>query len=264
MTVRMHVRAYGADGYSSVSCDLRKEIMELIDLHCHLVPYVDDGAEDMGEALGLLRILHDQGVKAVCATPHLRAHMFQTPDGEIRQRFAELQEAAEKENIPIRLYLSREYHCDRDFFGLLENKKLLPIGNGNSILCEFSGASEASFILKTVKDVIRNGYLPLVAHVERYAAVHQNKDLIGEIKSLGGLIQVNAGSITGDEGFSLKHFSRKLAKEKRIDVVASDSHDPVNRPPFLLKCAQWLEQKAGAAYARKVLYETPLTLLSES
>lgn len=237
--------------------------MELIDLHCHLVPYVDDGAEDMEEALALLRMLSGQGVKAVCATPHLRAHMFQTPDEEIRKRFQELKEAAQKENIPIRLYLSREYHCDRDFFGLLENKKLLTIGQGNGVLCEFSGASEASFILKTIKDVIRNGYLPLVAHVERYAAIHQTKDLIDNIKSLGALIQVNAGSITGKEGFSLKRFSRKLAKENRIDVIASDSHDPINRPPFLRECAEWLESKAGAAYARKVLYETPMKLLNE-
>lgn len=235
---------------------------ELIDLHCHIVPYVDDGSQDMEEAIALLTELSKQGVIAICATPHLRARMFETPDIEVKKHLIDLKNEAADRGIPVKFYMSREYHCDRIFFGLLEDGKLIPMARGNTVLCEFSYVSESSFMLDTVDRVIKRGYRPLVAHIERYGAIHRDQSLIKDLKNAGALIQVNAGALTGAEGFSMKLYCRKLAKKKLIDVVASDSHDPVERPPKSKKCAEWLEKNVDAAYAKKIMYETPLAILS--
>lgn len=237
---------------------------EVIDMHSHILPYVDDGATEFDESIVLLQELARQGATRACLTPHLRHHMFDTPDNEIRMRFAELKKRAADKNIPIELYLSREYHCDKRFFMLLEKHQLMPMGKGKTVLCEFSHSSSEDFIYKTVKAVQRHGYIPLVAHAERYAAVHDDTDFIHKLRMTGALIQVNADSVAGSEGFSQKMFCKKLVKKKLIDVIGSDAHDPLNRPPRLKECAERIAKIAGPAYAKKVMYWVPLQILEDS
>lgn len=234
----------------------------MIDLHCHIIPYVDDGAETFDEALELLRMMADQHVTEVCATPHLRARMFETPDDEISVRYGELKVRAKEQNIPIRLHYSREYHCDMGFFKLLHKRALIPMGHGNTVLCEFSHSSGTSFIVNTVQSVLDEGYKPLIAHVERYQAIRKSIDLIVKLRAMGAMIQVNAGAVAGEEGFSTKRFCRKLAKEYLIDVIGSDAHDPVSRPPYLADCRSWLASKVGEDYAHCVMNENPMRILN--
>ena len=190
--------------------------------------------------------------------------MFETPDGEIKKRFLELKAKVKEQEIPVHLLLSREYHCDKGFFKLLEERRFICMGQGKTVLCEFSHVSDASFIMSTIRKVRDAGYVPLVAHVERYAAVHDNEKLLHRIKEAGAFIQVNAGSVTGDEGFTQKRFCKKLIKSRMIDVIASDTHDIVHRPPHLKECAEIIEKQTDEIYARKITLETPFRLLKEN
>ena len=87
-------------------------VNRMVDIHCHLLPYVDDGAEDLDEAVELLEEQHKQGVTTICFTPHLRTDMFESPDEKIIRQFERLDRIQRENGFGMSLYLSREYHCD--------------------------------------------------------------------------------------------------------------------------------------------------------
>lgn len=235
---------------------------KLVDLHCHILPYVDDGALRSAESDALLEMLFRQGVRVLCATPHLRKGMFETPDEEIRIQFSELQERAAGRSCPMRLFLSREYHCDDLFRERLHAAEVLCLGEGNTLLIEFSSRHSYEKIRDWVSAVLEQGYRPLIAHVERYPALFGNPDHVSALIGQGAVIQMNAGSILGREGFRQALWSRKLLKEGLVHVVASDSHDPEDRPPELDACEHYLRKKVGESYTQALLRDNPIQILS--
>ena len=235
---------------------------ELADIHCHILPYVDDGAEHLEEMEELLSEQARQGVRVVCATPHLREGMFNASDEEIRQQYRRARSYVREQRLPIYLCLSREYYCDKRFLALVEEGRVLPMGREKTLLVEFSGRHSAETIVRSLEKVMGAGYRPLAAHVERYPAVQAEPELVQRMRELGAKIQMNAGSVLGREGWRQKRLSWELLRRGMVDVVASDAHGPQHRPVELGECAHKIEHKLGEAYARKVLWETPLQIVS--
>ena len=233
-----------------------------VDLHCHILPYVDDGALRTEESEQLLDMLYQPGVRVACATPHLRHKMFETPDDEIRLQFAELQAYADRQAYPLRLFLSREYHCDALLRERLQSGTILPLGEGNAVLVEFSHLHDYESILGWVSDLRERGYQPLIAHVERYPALEGSLDKVSGLIQKGARIQMNAGSVLGHEGLRQARWSRKLLRESLVHVIASDSHDPVDRPPELDACQRYLRKKVGDACAEALMRDNPMQILS--
>ena len=238
----------------------------IADIHCHILPYVDDGALRTQESDELVEMQAEQGVSVICCTPHLRHHMFETPDDEIRRRFEQLlerqtaAEAAGTSHSPIRFYLSREYHCDGLLLKKLENGEILPLGEGRTVLSEFSWRHSESQIRDFVKTILSYGYTPLIAHTERYPALEKPAQVAALI-DMGALIQMNASSVTGAEGRRQAAWCKKLLKEDLVHVIASDAHDPSDRPPELSQCAAFLERKFGEDRAEKLLWTNPIQIL---
>ena len=234
----------------------------LADIHCHIVPYVDDGALRIQEAEELLRMQMDQGVTTVCCTPHLRHHMFETPDDVIVMQFERLKALAAQKQLPVTLCLSREYHCDELLIKKLEAGQVMPLGNGNTLLAELSHRHSIRQIHEYIKIIQSYGFTPLLAHAERYEALDSVAS-VAELAELGALIQMNAGSLTGAEGRRQASKCKKLLKERLIHVIASDAHDPEERPPQLAECARILERKFGEDYAEELLCTNPLQILKD-
>lgn len=235
---------------------------KLVDLHCHILPYVDDGALRTEESDELLDMLFRQGVRVLCATPHLRKGMFETPDQEIRVQFSELLKRASRRNYPMRMFLSREYHCDALFRECLQAGRVLPMGEGNSLLLEFSHLHSYETIRAWVSDVRALGYRPLIAHAERYPALTGSPERVSALIGMGAKIQMNAGSVLGREGFRQASWSRRLLKEALVHVIASDSHDPMDRPPELDACANYLRKKVGESCLQALLRDNPIEILT--
>ena len=230
----------------------------IADIHCHILPYVDDGALRTQESDELIEMQAEQGVSVICCTPHLRHHMFETPDDEIRRRFEQLKER--QKDSPLRFYLSREYHCDSLLLKKLEAGEVLPLGEGRTILSEFSWRHTESQIRDFVKTILSYGYTPLIAHAERYPALEKPAQVAALI-DMGALIQMNASSVTGAEGRRQAAWCKKLLKEDLVHVIASDAHDPSDRPPELSQCAAILERKFGSDRAEKLLWTNPIHIL---
>lgn len=111
------------------------------------------------------------------------------------------------------------------------------------VLTEFRTSDEKSYIRERVQALIRKGYYPIIAHVERYHSVVKNGlDFIDELRDMGAYIQMNADSIIGEDGFMIKRFCKKVIKEEMLDFVGSDGHDLARRTPHIGKCYDKLKK----------------------
>ena len=235
----------------------------LADIHCHIIPYVDDGAQTASVSEELVEMLYSQGVRTICCTPHQRRGMFETPDDVIKEQFAKLKERAEAAGYPekISFFLSREYHADRLLLKALEQGTVIPYAGSNNILLEFSNSHPLSDIHWFIKAVQDAGFRPLIAHVERYQLFWGDLAAVEELIDLGARLQSNCSSVLGREGHRQQAWCKKLLKNRLIHVVASDGHDPEDRPPELDAAAAYITRKFGEEYAGRLLCENPLNIL---
>lgn len=233
----------------------------MIDTHCHILPYVDDGAQNMENALELLEVEAQQGVTEVCLTPHFRSGMFTSSDEKIQAQFERLKQNAAAEKIPVKLHLSREYYYNSDFQEILQQNKVLPMGSRNVILVEFRYSTPFASLVEASGFIRQLGYRPMFAHVERYECIQEQPALAQDLINMGTMIQLNADGILGLEGRKQKKTCLWLLKNHCVFVVASDAHDTQYRAPHLEKCAAYLDRKFGRERSVQLLHSNPLFLL---
>ncbi len=231
--------------------------MQLTDLHCHMMPYVDDGAQNSYESLQMLVCATKSNVSTIVLTPHYRTKYFETPDSELERQFERLLLVISEHELPLKLLLGREYYYDDSVAALLQKHQAVSFGKAHCVLLEFSYHAPFSVFCDAVRIAREQGYSPVLAHVERYKAVLLNPDTLPLLREQGALIQVNAGSVMGQEGLSIKRFCRMLMRENVIDFIASDAHNMVNRRPNLSECLKYVERKMGFDYAQEVFFAHP-------
>ena len=154
----------------------------LYDIHCHLLPGVDDGAKSLEESKWLLRKEYDDGVRNIIVTPHFRYKMFEPPLEVIKRQFLRLQQAAEEVAGDLTLYLGCELHSSMDMVSCLRKGERLTMAGSRYVLVEFSYGDEKAYIKERVQQLKLNGYNPIVAHVERYPQVIKQLELQIQLK----------------------------------------------------------------------------------
>ena len=225
------------------------------DIHCHILPGVDDGAEDMEMAKMLIRKELDDGVQNIILTPHYRRRMFEPEMSQIYSMYEQLRQ--ETEDWDINLYLGCEYHANMDMAEDLNAGKRPTLGGSRYVLCEFSDGDLASYITERTYQLLANGYIPVLAHIERYKALTKDFSLIDDLVERGCRMQVNAGSILGEDGFFTRRFCKKMIDYDLLHFIGSDAHNLTDRTPRIGECASYLEKKYGEAYAQQILLENP-------
>ncbi|NCB94690.1 MAG: capsular biosynthesis protein [Clostridia bacterium] len=199
-------------------------MLELTDIHCHLIPGVDDGAKDMETAQRMLRAEYKDGVRRIIVTPHYRRGMFETPLATVVTQFEALKKAAKELTDDLQLELGCEYHSNLEMVDNLLAGEQRTMAGSKYVLVEFSERHSFRNIWNQTSNLMQEGYQPIVAHIERYPCILDAPQRATELSEAGVMLQVNAGSLLGDEGFSAKRFARRLMKQELIDFVASDSH----------------------------------------
>ena len=188
----------------------------LVDIHCHILPGVDDGAPDMETSRAMIRDAYEQGVRYIIATPHYRPEMFEPSMKKVIRVYHELRDYAEEVGIGLRL--GCEYYRNEQMIRHLD-KKLRPTMLGSRyVLAEFSTNDSFVTVRNYIYELITKGYRPIVAHVERYFCC-QEPERIQELKKLGAQIQINADSVLGYEGHTIKKFCAGLMKDDLVDFI---------------------------------------------
>lgn len=230
----------------------------MIDIHCHLLYGVDDGAKTIEESVAMLEEAKRQGVVGMILTPHYRHGMFAYPKEEIEEHFRLLVPYAGK--LQMYLALGTEYHVNSQIVESLDRRRCKTLAGSRYVLCEYSHDTEYSYIYQMTQELLLHGYVPVLAHVERYQALSDLQE-VKEIQSLGAWITVNADAVLGLEGMGPKKYCKKLLKEELVDVIASDSHGIKERSCHLQKCREHIIKKYGTQEAEKLFVKNPLKIL---
>ena len=241
-----------------------EDIQGFTDIHCHVLPMVDDGAETMEMALDMLRIAAEEGIRKMILTPHQKAdRKCVTPEGIIR-RMVLLQEEVDKKGIPVKLFPGNEIFYRHGLGELLELGKIRTLADSHYVLVEFLPGEDFGYIRDALNRLISFGYWPVVAHVERYVNVIKDMEKAERLKEDAGCyFQVNASSVVGDQGFAAKNVVKKLLKAGLVDFVGTDAHSDGSRAPRLRKCAGYLEKKYGETMAGKLMRENAEAILED-
>ena len=232
--------------------------MNLIDIHCHILPKVDDGPDSVEESLKILKDMRRQGIKHVIVTPHYRPEMFEPSMKRVIYSYRHLRDIAY--DMGVSMSLGCEYYRNEQIIDHMDNRKRPSMAGSRYVLIEFSMNDLFPTIRNYVYELITHGYQPIIAHVERYFCC-QKMEKIQELKDMGALVQVNAGSVLGEEGWKLKKFCLDLMKKDLVDFVASDTHNTSDRKLNLKKCASFVTKKMGKQYAERIFFNNPLIIL---
>ena len=194
------------------------------DIHSHLIPGIDDGAQNMDESIAMLAKFESLGYKKVVTTPHIMSDYFKNDSNTILDGLSRLNEVKDKLNLKIEVEAAAEYYYDETLLERLnKNEKLLTFGD-NYVLFEFSFHTEPPEPEKLFFELLTKGYKPVLAHFERYLFLKGNIDRVFKWREKGVNIQLNLNSLTGHYGPQIKEQARALIDAEQVDFVGTDCH----------------------------------------
>ena len=233
------------------------EQIPIIDLHSHILPQLDDGAQSLHEALHMVRIAVDSGVTEMAATPHCADDRLD----EIRGAYELLQEALYETGIPLKLYPGMEIFGTRRAVRLLDAGKLLTLNGSRYPLVEFDFLSSGEEETAVLREMVRGGYVPVIAHPERYVYLQQEPAYANEWAELGCLFQINRGSLLGRFGNRERELAFALVDRGFATVIASDAHAEHRRTPWMADIRQLLSREFSEDRAAELLLHNPDRIL---
>lgn len=231
----------------------------MTDIHCHILPGVDDGAEKVEQSVEMARMAWQSGVHTIIATPHcnLPGETGNYRSGAMTRRFNTLQKAVDEAGIPVKILPGAEVLGTPQVPQLLDEKKLITLAGSRYLLVEFffdEHLSQMDFLLEAIA---ARGYVPVIAHPERYEAVQQAPHVVARWFHHGYVIQLNKGSILGRLGRRTETCAHWLLTRGLAHVVASDAHSDQYRTPHMSQLVRLLEAEYGGPYTDILLRTNP-------
>lgn len=234
-----------------------------IDIHSHILPKIDDGAENIEMSLKMMEIAQENGIGKIILTPHNKPGHHNANPEKIWKLTEKLKSEAKARGVAVQLYTGNEIYYRSDIVEMLERKEACTMAGSSYVLLEFNPMDDFDYIRQGIYQVLSSGFRPILAHAERYESLTSSIKKVDGLVEMGCYIQVNAGSITGDNGFAGKHFTRLLLKRELVHFVATDAHSDRRRGPYMKKCGEYLEKKMGQDYARRLLKENPAYVIAD-
>ena len=232
----------------------------MVDIHTHLLPMVDDGAKTMEDALELLGLAWKDGTRVLILTPHYRGR-YKASAAKIPAAFEALQTAAAERYPELALYLGNEVYYEEGVMDLLAQGVIRPMNGSRYVLLEFGDVMLRNQILNGISEVFRHGCIPIIAHLERYSLFQKDPSLVETVLDMGAMIQLNADSVMGKQGFATKRFCHRLLKQGQVHFIASDAHDPVKRSPQMEACRRRILRKYGPELAHALFISNPTAVI---
>ncbi len=235
----------------------------MYDLHCHILFGVDDGADSAEESIRMARIACESGTKGIAATPHCNISEFNRNEwtAEFTRKIIMLNSTLAELDIPVKIYPGQEIFCGEDVTALLKSGKLLTVNGSRYVLVEFDFGEYSDTVYSKLGEIISAGYVPIVAHPERYGFVQEDKDAPLRMKKMGCLLQLNKGSIKGGFGRGAYMSSSAMLENGLADIVASDAHGPFVRTPFLADAHEFISERFSSEYADILFKSNPKKIL---
>jgi protein-tyrosine phosphatase len=231
----------------------------MLDLHCHILPGIDDGAKDLDESLKMCEIARKDGINTIVATPHLNPGVYE-PERDLI--LAKVNELNRLNHVNLRILPGADNRVHPELIDSIEKGQALTINdNMRYILLELP----AHFLFHQIKDLIRGlkdkGITPIITHPERHVQIQRNLYLLYEFIKAGTLAQITAMGITGEFGLEIKRLSKRLLAHNLIQVIASDAHSSSKRPPILSRAVEEATRILGLNEATNMVTANPEAII---
>lgn len=231
----------------------------MIDLHCHILPAIDDGPPEIEGSLKMVRTAADDGVTHIVATPHFLYEEKQKAE-EIGPSLKVLAGKVNKSGIPVTLLSGADIRLSYALLEGIKKKDVPTINKSRYFLIELPEPIPPN-LAKFFSAAEMNGFVAIITHPERNSSLLASPDKIEALRDLGALFQVTAMSVTGEFGGRLKSFCQMLFRRGFADFVASDAHDPFIRKPGLSKAYKEVVGLRGQKEAETIFFENPAAVI---
>lgn len=232
---------------------------EIIDMHCHLLPGADDGAKDMKDTMKALHMAREQGVKKIIMTPHFRPEKRITAE-QVIALTGEVRSAVDSENIRVEIFSGMECLYFNELPSLLERGEVLPLAGSRYVLVEFLEQSSYLSIERGLESIADVGFIPILAHYERYRSLMQ-KERVKRLKNKGFLLQMNYDTIQRVYGILKRNPFLNDVRSGYVDFLGSDCHGSSYRKYFLKPSIRWMERNLDESQKNKLIYGNPMMII---
>ncbi len=193
------------------------------DIHNHLIPGIDDGSQSVGQSIELIHTMRNLGITDFICTPHTMGEIYPNTPQSINNAAAQLNDALAKKGFDVMVRTSSEYMLDEQFGSRLAAGEMLPLKD-NYLLVEISYLQPPINLEELLFDITHAGYIPVLAHPERYNYFHKKYDYYNELQRLGCQFQLNALSLGDHYGHGVYLMAKKLLEDGRYTFIGTDTH----------------------------------------
>lgn len=218
-----------------------------VDMHSHVLPGIDDGAQNPEESIFLISKMMEAGIKKIIATPHIMIDYYRNTPETINNALAILREALLQQQINIVIEAAAEHYFDEFFETRVDNDELMIMGD-KYVLFEFSFINKPPNVIPVLQKLVDKGYKPILAHPERYP--YLTIDELKNLRSWGCNLQINTISLTGYYGLEVRKVAETLVDNQMVDFISSDMHHPRHAEAF--------KRALRSSYVEKLLVDYPL------
>lgn len=234
----------------------------MIDLHCHMLPAIDDGAGDVETSLEMARMAVRDGIEITACTPHVMAGVYDNQGPQIRRAVAGLQGLLDRSGIALKVVCGADAHMDVNLCEGLRSGRVPALNNTRYFLFEPPHHIAPPRLDHAVFDLMAAGYHPVLTHPERLTWIESHYELMRRLAQTGVWMQITAGSLTGRFGRRPRYWAERMVDEGLVHVVATDAHDLRRRPPLLAEARERVAERLGEAEATNMVVTRPRGVLA--
>jgi len=217
----------------------------MIDLHCHILSGIDDGAQTDNDSLDMAKLAVQEGITTIIATPHHNNGRYENPKQNILVKVAELNKRLQAEKIHLNILPGQEPAITGELAEDFDNGQVMTLNGTNYLFVELPSDHVPRYAEKLLFELQLKGLVPVIVHPERNREIHERPELLYKLVEKGALAQLTAGSVVGSFGKKIKSFSEQLIEANLVHFIASDAHNVTSRAFRLGQAYDLIEKQYG-------------------
>lgn len=238
-----------------------RQDVRMIDLHCHLLPGLDDGATNLEMSLAMAQLAVDDGITVVACTPHIHPGIYHNTGSQILAATDRLREALQQAGIDLRLVSGADAHMTVRFTDKLAKREILTLADSRYVLVEPPYHVAPMRLEQFFFEILASGYVPVLTHPERLRWIADLYPAVQRLIRNGVWMQITAGSLIGQFGREPKYWAERMLANGHVHLIASDAHDPHVRVPNLSSGLEFASRHVGEHEATNMVLTRPWGIL---
>lgn len=235
----------------------------LIDIHCHILPSVDNGSVSMDQTKRMLRIAYEEGITYIIATPHYGAGCMNTGNFELEDKLDKVRRAAREIDEGFQIELGNELFYSPDITEHLRKGRARTLANTRYCLVKFMKDEEYTVMKTGLHSLLIQGYYPVLSHMESYQCLYGNYEGVAKLINLGVYMQMNIHSLTGNSMDPMVRYARRLMSGGMVQLIGTGSRSDYTKPPQMRKGLACISRHFGEEVRKKLLENTNKLLLNQ-